>query len=663
MTPSKRPSASTEKFGVVLLAAGYGTRFAADIAPHPQFSSLAAIPKPLLPVGGEPVLSHWLRSVSALPAISSIVVVSNAAHYSLYCVWAEQIRAVMSEAASLPLAVISDDSRSNNHRLGAVKAMQTGLAHVAKRGAERALIIAGDCLFPNFSILSQLEDFCNSEQHAAAFAYHLSDMSESYKHGMFWVEELRGGTTIAKQLVEKPKNSSTLTSDLASAPVYVLKKQCFNTVTTFLDQPKNEPLEKRDAPGTWLSWLVSETAVRVYTVPQRLDIGDLSHYKTASWTYTIPSLSLTASKLRDRLSYEPAVGRAYPRVGILGNPSDGLGGKVISVSIASEGFAEVVATASDKFVITPNPHNEFFVEFDNLSHLVQRADDYGLSYSARPLVGAASVMFAKIYRKYKSEKDGDSVLSSLPNCELTYSSTIPTKIGLSGSTAFILATFRALARFYNTSLEAICPDLKVWADSIRNTEVQLLGIAGGRQDPIMGLMQGPVFMDFVTSELGEYEGLRESLIPELWLCHHLTPGESSGKVHSDLRARYTKGDKNVAYVVQQLIEIVDEGKKAIESGDLSRLPELFNRNFELRTELVGDAGIGDANKELVRVAKKAGFAAKMTGSGGCALCIADPVRKLSEEEVNDAKSIFEKHGMVFKKVKVLENRPWWIPNV
>ncbi|KAI0565815.1 Nucleotide-diphospho-sugar transferase [Gracilaria domingensis] len=658
MAPIKRPSASTEHFGVILLAAGYGTRLAADIAKDTQFSSMASIPKPLLPVGGEPILSHWLRTVSTLPAISSIVVVSNAAHYSLYCVWAEQIRGANSDTAGIPLSVISDGTRSNETRLGAIRAIDIGLNHVARKGAQRALIVAGDCLFPNVSIISHVEDFCKSEQHAAAFAYHLEDMSESHKRGMFWVEELRDGTVIAKQLIEKPKDTSNLTSDLASAPVYMLEKQCFDTVSTFLDRHRDQPLDKRDAPGLWLSWLISQTSVRVYTVEHRLDVGNLLQYKTALWTFTIPSQSPTASKLHDRLSYEPAVGRAYPRVGILGNPSDGFEGKVISASIVSEGYAEVVATENNKFVITPSPMNEFFIEFDDLNHMMRRADECGIGYSARPLVAAACIMFAKIYREYKSNGDEASVLNSLPGCELTYSSTIPPKIGLSGSSAFILATFRALARFYNTSLEAICPDIKIWADMMRKAETELLGIAGGRQDPIMALMQGAVLMDFTGGGLGNWERLDEKLLPDMWLCYHYSVGESSGKVHGNLRSRYSNGDQTIPIAVRQLIELVDKGKKALESGDDNRLPELFNRNFELRIELVGDTAIGDANKKLTSVAKEAGFAAKMTGSGGCALCIPNPVRKLSEEEILKAKTIFEGHELMFKKVHILESRPW-----
>lgn len=655
------PDPHPDSFAVVLLAAGFGTRLAADIAQHPTFCHLANTPKPLLPLAGRPILTHWIAHLAQLPHLSTIVLVSNALHYPLYQSYAANLSHLLPHPNAPPIRLVSDSSTSNHTRQGAVKAIALGLHHVrAAAPANNAIVIAGDCLFPHHSIIPQIRHFCRSPYHAAVFAYRLPNIADSAKRGMLSVRRTPDGTTVATHLVEKPQHVSELTSDLASAPVYMLNKRCFDTPDRFLQQHAHLPLPNRDAPGFWLSWLIASHHVCVYTVPCRLDVGNLQQYTDALFTLTLPTTSSpTAANLPPRCPHEPAVGRAYPRVGILGNPSDAFRGKVISASIQSEGYAQVVANPSDKFVIIPNERNEFFIPFDNLSHLLRRFARTGVCFSARPLIGAAAVTFATLYHKYKLNAQPIDALASLPNCALTYSSTIPVKLGLSGSSALILATLRALARFHNTSLERICPHVAVWAQAMRDAELRMLGIAGGGQDPVMALLQGCVLMDFTAGGAGRYERLDETALPDMWLCYrHNEAGESSAKVHAHLRERQATGDDAVAQLVAQLARLADDGVRMLNSADWTALPSCFERNFELRVRLVGADAVGHDNMKLTRVAAEAGFSAKMTGSGGCAVCVPNPLRKLSAEELRSASRVFEDNGLVFRKVEVLRRRPW-----
>ena len=50
---------------VLLLCAGYGTRFVRDVeaSSDPEHRRLRGVPKPLLPVGGRPLVSHWTDAV------------------------------------------------------------------------------------------------------------------------------------------------------------------------------------------------------------------------------------------------------------------------------------------------------------------------------------------------------------------------------------------------------------------------------------------------------------------------------------------------------------------------------------------------------------------------------------------------------------------------
>lgn len=45
-----------------------------------QYSHLVGTPKPLLPVGGIPLITHWIRAFDQVPKITSVVVVVNDLH-------------------------------------------------------------------------------------------------------------------------------------------------------------------------------------------------------------------------------------------------------------------------------------------------------------------------------------------------------------------------------------------------------------------------------------------------------------------------------------------------------------------------------------------------------------------------------------------------------
>ena len=50
---------------VLILAAGYGTRLARDLATSSDYSYLIGCPKPLLPVAGKPLLNYWMEMLLA----------------------------------------------------------------------------------------------------------------------------------------------------------------------------------------------------------------------------------------------------------------------------------------------------------------------------------------------------------------------------------------------------------------------------------------------------------------------------------------------------------------------------------------------------------------------------------------------------------------------
>ena len=113
----------------IILAAGYATRL------YPLTENT---PKPLLPVGGRPMLEHVLASSEAIGGIDHTYVVTNekfAGHF-------EDWRATQPHRAC---TVVNDGTSSNEDRLGAI-----GDLHlvIEQQGIdEDLLVIAGDNLF------------------------------------------------------------------------------------------------------------------------------------------------------------------------------------------------------------------------------------------------------------------------------------------------------------------------------------------------------------------------------------------------------------------------------------------------------------------------------------------------------------------------------------
>jgi glucuronokinase len=661
---AKREHQVSSRVGVVLLAAGYGTRLARDMRASPAFVHLAETPKPLLPVGGRVLLDHWIEALEAVPTLQSVVVVTNGAHHQRYVDWLASRGA---EEGFNAISIVSDGSTSNETRLGAVADIQIGLDSLTSaKGSEGkgvtppdvAVIIAGDTLLPGVDMAERLAEFEATDTEIGVFAYNLQDIKDCVRRGML---EIADGSSRITRLVEKPAVEDC-PSSLATAPVYILRRDTWHTVPDFLAQSTGAGvrLENRDAPGFWLGWTIPRKHCVVLTTDKRVDIGGLAHYREALVDYA------KDPAMPKRIAIEPAVGRALPRVGLLGNPSDGYGGKCIAVAIESEGYAEVVATpTTGPFEVFANEVHEMPGQFPSVLACSDFISDCGIHFGAKQLVMAGVHVFTSAHAELQNRKAGSGKRDDLQdvtgmsalshNCRLSYSTTIPVRIGLSGSSALILATVRALARFYQTSLYELDPAEASWPKRILAGETSLLGIAAGLQDRVAQVYQGCMYMDLADPENPKLERLDVGRLPALWLAYSKgqKAGEHSGKVHSTLKKRFAAGDEDVLGSMKALASVAYEGRAALlPKGDVSVLPELARRNWELRLDLVGGpSGIAEENVRLVKCAHTAGFAGKLTGSGGAVLCVPDPLRPLSDEDIDDAKRIFDDAGFVFRKLR------------
>lgn len=305
----------------------------------------------------------------------------------------------------------------------------------------------------------------------------------------------------------------------------------------------------------------------------------------------------------------------YPRVGFLGNPSDGFGGKTISFPFKNF-QAEVVLWPSEELKFLPNAEDQD--EFTGIAELYRNTQSQGY-YGGIRLVKAAVSVFYRFCRKNK-------IKLAKKNFTISYRSNIPMQRGLAGSSAIIISSLRALMDYYQISEEkipaAILANLALEAESCE------LQIAAGLQDRVVQSFGLPVYMDFSpqafvkNSQLyGEYQTFSTKIFSPMVLVW-LNKMSESGKVHSDVRNRFLVGDSRVVEAMLKFAAFAEEGFKALRSGDIEKVKKLMNANFDLRRKIYGDSVIGTANIRMIEKCRRLGAAAKFSGSGGAAVVVA-----------------------------------------
>lgn len=252
----------------VILAAGYGTRLQRDVenSTSGTFKHLVGIAKPLLPVGSSPLISHWVKALNATGCVDTIYVITNALHHVKFQEWATEFPNV---------EVLSDGTRSNEERLGAVACLQLAVKVCMIR--DHVLVIGGDTLFKeDFSLNKVKETFLDihakSEDSNLVLSYKCKD-EETSKYGILEVDD----DFRVLCMKEKPLSSET-ESRRACPCFYMFSQTCLPLLDAFLDEFKEAPIEQKDAPGNFLSWLIPRKPVYTEQISGRFDVGNLASY-------------------------------------------------------------------------------------------------------------------------------------------------------------------------------------------------------------------------------------------------------------------------------------------------------------------------------------------------------------------------------------------------
>jgi len=295
---------------------------------------------------------------------------------------------------------------------------------------------------------------------------------------------------------------------------------------------------------------------------------------------------------------------AYPRAALIGNPSDGYHGKTIAFVFRNY-QAEVELYETPELELLPSKRdNNVFACIEALSADVEQ---YGY-YGGIRLLKAAVKKFNDFCHK-------EGIRLESKNFTIRYSSTIPNRLGLAGSSAIITAAMRAMMEFYQVKLTPA-----ILANVVLSTERDELGIPAGLQDRVAQAYNMPVYMDFdrdymKENGIGRYEPIEIPSELNLYVAYRTDLAEGSEVLHSRLREDYETGVPEVVAAMQEWANLTCEVRSAIERRDLAGIPKLLNRNFDLRCEVCPNA-VSEKNRRMVELARSAGASAKFTGSGG-----------------------------------------------
>jgi glucose-1-phosphate thymidylyltransferase len=231
----------------LVLAAGYATRL------YPLTQTVA---KPLLPVGGRPMIDHLLERIQEVDEVDGIHVVTNHKFASSFLRWAEA-----HEGAGSSIDVHDDGTTSEEDRLGAIGDIRFVVEHAGLEG-EDLLVVAGDNLF-DYSVADYVDWWCSKGEASAVALYDVGDLELVKKYSS--VE--RDADDRLTGFVEKPEHPE---SSLVATATYLFHRAHVPLVRQYLADG-----ESPDQPGRFVSWLVPRAPVYGYRFDgEWRDIGD-----------------------------------------------------------------------------------------------------------------------------------------------------------------------------------------------------------------------------------------------------------------------------------------------------------------------------------------------------------------------------------------------------
>ncbi len=230
----------------LILAAGYATRL------YPLTRDKA---KPLLTVGGKPIIEWVVDNLVDVPELETIYIVTNDKFASDFQTWSERYQ---DRQPKFKFKIINDGSKSDEDKLGAIGDINFVVSR-ENLSLSDLLIVAGDNLFSG-SLASFVANAKGTE--ATIAVYDIGDAEAIKKYGNIAIDT-EGIITHFEEKPEKPRGT------LAAIALYYYSPGVLSLLTTYLAAGNNP-----DQPGRFVQWLYTRKPVKTFQIKGKwLDIG------------------------------------------------------------------------------------------------------------------------------------------------------------------------------------------------------------------------------------------------------------------------------------------------------------------------------------------------------------------------------------------------------
>ncbi|MBD3355149.1 NTP transferase domain-containing protein [Candidatus Woesearchaeota archaeon] len=239
----------------LILAAGYATRL---------YPLTLNQPKPLLKVGGKPIVEYIINKLEEIEQLDTIYIVTNNKFYSHFTEWSNNYR------SKIPIKIVNDGTLTNEDRLGAVGDM----AHVVDKENidDDLVVIAGDNLF-EFSLKPMINLF-NKTKSSVVAGRKATKQEIAGTYGNIILDN----NNKVINFEEKPEEPK---SDIASTALYSFNKEALQHLKTCIEEQG-----KPDNSGDFIKYLSQKSDVYSHILEEDwFDIGNKEQLKEANKKY------------------------------------------------------------------------------------------------------------------------------------------------------------------------------------------------------------------------------------------------------------------------------------------------------------------------------------------------------------------------------------------
>jgi len=215
--------------------------------------------KPLLEVGGKPIINYIIEKLEGMDEIDKIFISTNAKFELGFKQWLKKYE-------FKKIKIVVEETRSEEEKLGAI----AGINFVLEREKidDDCIIIAGDNLFGFI-----LDDFLGFYKEKKSPVVAFFDVKDFEKAKLYGIAELDENNKI-KGFLEKPEKPP---STLASTCCYIFPKDTVRLFPEYLKEGGS-----KDAPGFFLQWLIRKEEIFAYVFSNYwFDIGSFESLEEA----------------------------------------------------------------------------------------------------------------------------------------------------------------------------------------------------------------------------------------------------------------------------------------------------------------------------------------------------------------------------------------------